>query len=200
MRKLKIKSPVILTIDIVIIGLSSCKDWLTVAPQDKLVKEKFWTKTEDVYSSLAATYDAMRGASLNSLILGEVRADLITFSGSTFSKYIQIGQSNISPTNGAVNWKDYYSAINLANTTMYYNKQVFGKDKTFTKEMLDGVDAECLFIRSLANFYLIRLWKDVPLVITPSISDTSNLYIEKSPENVVIQQIVTDLKKAMERA
>lgn len=200
MRKLKIKSPVILTIVIVIIGLSSCKDWLTVAPQDKLVKEKFWTKTEDVYSSLAATYDAMRGASLNSLILGEVRADLITFSGASFSNYIQIGQSNISPTNGAVNWSEYYNAINLANTTMYFNKDVFGKDKTFTKEMLDGVDAECLFIRSLANFYLIRLWKDVPLVVTPSVSDTSNLYVEKSPENVVIQQIVTDLNKAMEMA
>lgn len=193
MRIFKIKSSVIIAVILVIIGFSSCKDWLTVAPEDKLVKEKFWQKTDDVYSALSATYDAMRGASLNSLILGEVRADLITFSGSSVSNYVLIGQSNISPTNPAVNWEDYYKAINLANTLMYYNKDVYGKDQTFTKEMLDAVDGEALFIRSLAYFYLVRLWKDVPLVIQPSISDTNNIYIEKSKETAVTQQIIDDL-------
>ena len=199
MRKLNIKSSAIIAL-IVIIGFSSCKDWLTVAPQDKLVKEKFWKKTEDVNSALAATYNAMRGASLNSLIMGEVRADLITFSGSTFDDYIRIGESNISPTNDKVNWKDYYKAINLANTLMFYNKEVFERDETFTKEMLDAVDAEALFIRSLAYFYLIRLWKDVPLVLEASISDTTNLYIGKSPETVVTSQIIEDLLKAKDMA
>ncbi|GAB1453744.1 RagB/SusD family nutrient uptake outer membrane protein [Draconibacterium sp.] len=173
---------------------------MTVAPENDLIKEKFWTKTEDVNSALAATYNAMRNASLSSLILGEVRADLITFSGSDFANYIKIGESNISPTNPVVNWKSYYAAINLANTLMYYDKQVFEKDKTFTKEMMDAVDAEALFIRSLAYFYLVRLWKDVPLVLEPSISDTTNLYIGKSPENVVTDQIVKDLLKAKDMA
>jgi hypothetical protein len=200
MRKLNIKSSGIVAFFVVIIAFSSCKDWLTVAPENDLIKEKFWTKTEDVNSALAATYNAMRNASLSSLILGEVRADLITFSGSDFANYIKIGESNISPTNPVVNWKSYYAAINLANTLMYYDKQVFEKDKTFTKEMMDAVDAEALFIRSLAYFYLVRLWKDVPLVLEPSISDTTNLYIGKSPENVVTDQIVKDLLKAKDMA
>lgn len=200
MRKLNIKSSGIVAFFVVIIAFSSCKDWLTVAPENDLIKEKFWTKTEDVNSALAATYNAMRNASLSSLILGEVRADLITFSGSDFANYIKIGESNISPTNPVVNWKSYYAAINLANTLMYYDKQVFEKDKTFTKEMMDAVDAEALFIRSLAYFYLVRLWKDVPLVLEPSISDTTNLYIGKSPENVVTDQIVKDLLKAKDLA
>ena len=200
MRKLNIKSSAIIATLIVIIGFSSCKDWLTVAPENDLIKEKFWTKTEDVNSALAATYNAMRNASLPSLILGEVRADLVTFSGGSFSDYIRIGQSNISPTNPVVNWKDFYSAINLANTLMYYDKEVFDKDKTFTKDMMDAVDAEALFIRSLAYFYLIRLWKDVPLVLEASISDTTNLYIAKSKETVVIDQIIKDLLKAKDMA
>jgi hypothetical protein len=99
-----------------------------------------------------------------------------------------------------VNWKDYYAAINLANTLMYYNKEVFIKDKTFTKEMMDAVDAEALFIRSLAYFYLVRIWKDVPLVLDASISDTTDLYINKSPETVVIQHIIKDLLKAKDMA
>ena len=83
---------------------------------------------------------------------------------------------------------------------MYYDKQVFEKDKTFTKEYLDAVDAEALFIRSLSYFYLVRLWKDVPLVLEPSISDTTNLYLPKSPEKVVINQIIEDLLKAKDMA
>jgi hypothetical protein len=83
---------------------------------------------------------------------------------------------------------------------MFYDKEVFEKDKTFTKEMMDAVDAEALFIRSLAYFYLIRLWKDVPLVLEASISDTTNLYIAKSPESVVVKQIISDLLKAKDMA
>lgn len=180
--------------------LTNCNDWLDVAPDDELVKERFWKKTDDVYGGLAATYNAMRSASLHSLILGECRADLINFTGPSFTEYAQIAASNISPTNSAVSWRHYYNAINLANTLMHYNKEVFELDNTFTKEMMDGIDAEALFIRSLAYFYLVRLWKDVPLVLEASISDTTNLYIPKSTEKEVIQQIINDLYKAKEMA
>lgn len=200
MRKLNIKSTVLAAILIVFIAATSCQDYLTVAPENDLIKEKFWTKTADVNSALAASYNALREASLQSLIFGEVRADLVNFSGGSFADYAKIGQSNISPTNSVVNWKAYYSAINLANTVMFYDKEVYEKDKTFTKEMMDAVDAEALFIRSLSYFYLVRLWKDVPLVLDASISDTTNLYIGKSPEKVVIKQIIEDLLKAKDMA
>lgn len=198
MRKLNINSSVIVAI--LVIATTSCQDYLTVAPENDLIKEKFWTKTEDVNSALAATYNAMREASLQSLIFGEVRADLVQFTSNSFADYAKIGQSNISPTNPVVNWKAYYSAINLANTLMFYDKEVFEKDKTFTKEKMDAVDAEALFIRSLAYFYLVRIWKDVPLVLDASISDTTDLYINKSPENVIVKQIINDLLKAKDMA
>ena len=200
MRKLNIKSSVIVAILGLFMATTSCQDYLTVAPENDLIKEKFWTKTDDVNSALAASYNALRKASLPSLLFGEVRADLVQFTGGSFADYAKIGQSNISPTNPVVNWKDYYAAINLANTLMYYNKEVFEKDKTFTKEMMDAVDAEALFIRSLAYFYLVRIWKDVPLVLDASISDTTDLYINKSPETVVIQHIIKDLLKAKDMA
>lgn len=200
MKKLKIKKYILFPSVLMLIVTMSCKDWLTVAPENDLIKEKFWTKTEDVNGALAATYNAIRGVSLNSLIMGEVRADLVDFSGASFADYVRIGESNISPTNDKVNWADYYKAINLANTLMYYDKQVFELDKTFTQDMMDAVDAEALFIRSLAYFYLVRLWKDVPLVTEASISDTSNLYLPKSKESVVVQQIISDLLKAKDMA
>jgi len=200
MKKYNIYHPINFAILLIVLSLSACKDYLTIAPENNLIKDKFWTKTDDVYSSLAATYDAFRGTSLQSFIWGELRADLVTFSGVATGDYAKIAGSDINPSNGKINWGPYYKAINLANTLMYYDNDVFAKDKTFTQKMKDGVDAEALFIRSLSYFYLVRVWKDVPLVIEPSISDTVNLYIEKSSEKVVINQIIKDLLIAKDKA
>ncbi|MGC9341397.1 MAG: RagB/SusD family nutrient uptake outer membrane protein [Bacteroidales bacterium] len=200
MRKRNIKISVISGLILSLLVVSSCEDWLSIAPENNLIKEKFWAKTSDVHGALAATYDALRSASLQSLIFGELRADLFEFTGADFTDYAKIAASNISPTNGAINWGNYYSAINLANTLMYYDDEVYEKDETFTLEMMNAIEAEALFIRSMSYFYLVRLWKDVPLVLEPSISDTSNLYIPKSSEKEVLAQIKKDLIKAMDMA
>jgi len=196
MKKFNMYSPLRLVILMIFLAFSSCQDWLSIAPENDLIKEKFWTKTADVNGALAAAYNALRSASLQSLIFGELRADLVEFTGNDFADYDKIAASNISPTNWVVNWRDYYSAINLANTLMYYDDEVFEQDQTFTQEMKDGIEAEARFIRSVAYFYLVRLWKDVPLILEPSISDTSNLYIGKSTEKVVLDHVISDLEAA----
>jgi hypothetical protein len=199
MLKYRIKYPISLAILLLTLLVSSCKDYLTIPPDTSLIKEKFWTKREDVDGALAATYDAFRDGALASFIWGELRADLVEF-GDGFGGYNQVAASDITPSNGNISWESYYKAINLANTLMFYDKEVFKKDKTFTQEMMDGVDAEALFIRSLSYFYLVRLWKEVPLMLEPSISDTSALFLPKSPENVVVDQIIADLLKAKDMA
>jgi len=200
MQKIRIKSKVILSILLLLFILPACSDWLTLAPESDLIKEKFWSKREDVNSALAASYNALRSSSMQSLIFGEVRADMVTFSTTSFSDYDKIAKSDISPTNGAVNWSKYYTAINLANTLMYFDKEVLTKDRTFTQEMKNGVDAEALFIRSLSYFYLVRIWKNVPLVLEPSISDTANLFLPASKEKEILNQIIIDLLKAKDLA
>ncbi|MFH0756004.1 MAG: RagB/SusD family nutrient uptake outer membrane protein [Bacteroidota bacterium] len=179
---------------------TSCSEWLTVVPENDLVREKFWRKTEDVESALGASYDALRNASLQSLIFGELRADLVTFTGAPFADYAQIAGSDISPTNPVITWQEYYKAINLANTLMVYDDEVFELDQTFTPELKDAIEAEARFIRSVAYFYLVRLWKDVPLVLEASISDTSNLYLGKSTESEILSNIIKDLLTAREMA
>jgi hypothetical protein len=200
MKKYNIYHPINFAILLIALSLSACKDYLTIAPETSLIKDKFWTKTDDVYSALAATYNAFRDASLESFIWGELRADLVTFSGAAVGDYAKIAASDINPTNSTINWGPYYKTINLANTLMYYENDVMAKDKTFTQKMKDGVDAEALFLRSLSYFYMVRVWKDVPLVIEPSLSDTANLYLPKSTEKVVIKQIIKDLLIAKDKA
>lgn len=200
MKRIHINSAVKTAILIVIFSFTSCKDWLTVVPETELIKDKFWKKTEDVTSALGAAYNALRSASLESLIWGELRADLVVIAGSDFSGYEQIAGSDISPSNDVITWKKYYEAINLANTLMYFDDEVAAQDETFTPEMQAAIESEALFIRAMAYFYLVRIWKDVPLVTRASISDTSDLYVAKSPEHLVIDQIVDDLITARQTA
>lgn len=199
MVKYRIFNPLFLAVIMVAMTLSSCKDWLSIAPENNLIKEKFWSKREDVDGALAATYDAFRDGAKNSFIYGEIRADIVVF-GDQFTNYNRIASSDISPSNSAISWGSYYKTINLANTLMFYDNEVQKKDKTFTQEMKDGVDAEALYLRSLSYFYLVRIWKDVPLVLEPSISDTTNLFLPKSSEKKVIHQIIEDLLKAKDLA
>jgi len=200
MFKYRILIPSSFALIIALFLLSSCKDWLTIAPEDNLVKEKFWQKRADVEGALAAVYDSFRDNAQASFIWGELRADLIQF-GDQFESYNKIAKSDIRPSSSPVNWSGYYKTINYANTLMYYDKEVFKKDKTLTKEILDGVDAEALFLRSLSYFYLVRLWKDVPLLVEPSLSDTSSTYfVPKSTEKEVIHQVIADLLKAKDLA
>ena len=107
MKKIHINSPIKTAILIVLFSFTSCSDWLTVVPETELIKDKFWKKTEDVNSALGAAYNALRNASLESLIWGELRADLVIISGSNFSDYERIAGSDISPSNDAIDWKHY---------------------------------------------------------------------------------------------
>lgn len=180
----------------ILLVITSCNDWLSIAPENDLIKEKFWSKKADADGALAAAYNAFRDAALESFIWGELRADIAEFSGNSFADYNSIASSNISITNPRISWSKYYNAINLANTFMYFADEVVEKDKSFTAEMKQAYDAEMLFIRALSYFYLVRLWKEVPLVIDASVSDQGDLFLPKSTEREIIDQIIADLTKA----
>lgn len=180
--------------------LPSCIDWLNIEPENDLIEDEFWTKTEDVEGVLAAMYDAFRESSLECLIWGELRADMVYFYGTALADYNRIAQSDISITNEKINWKNYYKTINLANTLMYFSNQVMEKDKTFTKRIKQSIDAEAIFLRSLCYFYLVRLWKDVPFILNPSVSDTVDLFLPKSTEHEILNQLIKDLEIAKDIA
>jgi len=185
---------------LILVTVTQCTSWLDLEPENDLIEDEFWTRSEDVEAMLAATYNGFRNVALNNLIMGEIRGDMVRFSGSSFSNYNRIAQSDITTTNPMVNWEGYYRTINLANTLLYYTPIVFERDKTFSIDQKEGIEAEALFLRSLSYFYLVRIWKDVALVLEPMISDTVNIFLPKSTESEVLRQIVRDLKRAEEMA
>jgi starch-binding outer membrane protein, SusD/RagB family len=197
MEKFIIYSKRITAFFLMIFLFSACENWLDIAPEKNLVKNDFWKKTEDAENALAATYSSFRDAALESFVWGELRADMVMgFPGD----YSPIAVSDINPINKVIDWAKYYKTINLANTLMYYDKAVLENDKSFTQKMKNGMDAEALFLRSFCYFYLVRIWKNVPLVTNPSISDTCDIYPGISDESTIIQQIISDLLTAKDLA
>jgi starch-binding outer membrane protein, SusD/RagB family len=192
----KMKTKILAYLMLIVGILTGCDNWMNLEPEDDLIKQEFWKKKADVEAVLAATYDAFRDNSLNSLIWGEIRADMVDIYGPDFNDYARIAGSDINPTNGVIKWKDYYFVINMANTLLEFSPEVLDLDEEFSEREKLAYDAEALFIRSLTYFYLVRLWKEVPLNLSSSSTDTVNFYLPKSSEREVLNQIVKDLTYA----
>ena len=105
-------------------------------------------------------------------------------------------ESNIYPDNGLCNWENFYKVINYCNEVIHYIPEVQANDNTFSDYIRDGFLSEAYFLRSLSYFYLVRIFKDVPLVLEPTLTDASFVYPEKSTEDQVLDKITEDLEQA----
>ena len=184
-----------LIVSILILSPVACNNWLDLEPENDLVKQEFWQKKEDVAAVMAAMYDAYRENSDELWTWGEVRADMVQFT-SGFGDYQSIGRSDILPTNRSINWSGFYNAINLANTILLFSKDVLALDETFEFKIEQAYESEALFIRAKCYFDLVRVWKEVPLILEASSSDTVSFSVPKNTEAEIIRQIETDLLKA----
>lgn len=189
--KMKFKHIVVI---LAIIMQVSCNDWLELQPPGGLIREEFWKTKEDVEAALMGAYDAMARLDGLFFLFGEIRADMVKGDVNQSEEQRRISQNNIYPENGMANWNRFYQVINYCNEVIKNAPLVKQIDNTFTDYQLKGLMAEAYFLRSLTYFYLVRLYKDVPLVLEPSESDDTDFYIPKSDEAVVLSQITKDLE------
>jgi starch-binding outer membrane protein, SusD/RagB family len=190
-------------ISIVILALItqfSCNDWLELPPRNGLVREEFWQTKEDVEAVVMAAYFTF--ADMDDMLFkyGEMRGDLLKGDYSQSGGERMIMEGSIYPDNGMNNWQNFYKVINYCNEVIHYAPQVQDNDNTFTDYLMYGFMSEAYYLRSLSYFYLVRIFKDVPLVLEPTLTDATPVYPAKSTENQVLDQITTDLEMAREWA
>ena len=190
-------------------GISSCSKWLDLKPEDGIVSSDFWKTKEQVQSAVIGCYASLLGApagvSDRSLaeylfLWGELRADMISSGPGITDEEQQIINVNILPGNSITSWSAVYRTINYCNTIIDHAAEVQQYDKTFTQTALNNYVAEAKGLRSLLYFYLVRSFGDVPLVLKSTATDEDISPIAKTSKDVVLQQIVTDLKDAFEKA
>ena len=172
---------------------SSCSDWLAVEPGDSQVAESYWSSKADVDNMLMGGYSYLRSTTESYLIpYGEVRAGLVYHRSAS-----KLQQLNIVSTLSLTNWSSFYKIVNVANVVLNNAHKVQKEDPTYTDPELNSHLCEAYFLRALAYFYLVRNWRDVPIV-TEGVEDDSKPFLyAKSPEADVIAQIKSDIRTAL---
>ena len=196
----KIKS--LICIALVGLSVSSCKDFLTLMPLNDIVLENFWTNKSDVESVLLGAYSAMEKSDcvIRMSIWGEMRSDNIVAGRNPSDDILQITKDNILETNSYNNYRCFYDVINRANTVLHFAPIVAEEDPNYTGADLLANKAEAIALRSLAYWYLIRAYKDVPYTTIPSIDDTHDFFIGQTPFEEVLDSLINDLESVKKYA
>lgn len=179
----------------VAVSLTACNDYLDIMPENSLPTENMWKSKSDVESALFAGYYNLRSSIQSHLIpLGELRAGCVRRrSGNDLDKL------DIKPTSGDfTDWNIFYKVIADANGVIANAGKARSNDATYTVEEMNSHLCEAYFLRALSYFYIVRNWRDAPLILQPVESDDMELYLTQSKEATIIAQIKKDLQTAIE--
>ena len=176
----------------------ACNDFLTISPTDKIVLEDFWKSKQDVESVVAESYRLMtqKDFTYRLVVWGEMRSDNVIEGNGVPSDVKNILEANLLPSNGYVTWNIFYQIINNCNIVLKYAPGVLDEDPDFTQGDLDVVRGEMLAIRALCHFYLVRTFRDVPLLTDAMVDNSQNLYQPQVDPLVALEQCLEDLYEA----
>lgn len=174
----------------------SCDDFLSIEPLNDIVLEKFWTNESDVTSVMNSCYTQLESSDCiqRMIVWGELRSDNMTAGAGIGNDLNQILKENLLETNSMTNWQCFYQVINRCNTVLHYAPGVNKLDPNFTDSELKATMAEATALRALCYFYLIRTFRDVPYVTTPSIDDTQNYRVAPSKFDAVLDSLITSVE------
>lgn len=174
----------------------SCEDFFELKPTNEMVLDEFWQTESDVLSVTGACYRAMQqpGFMQRLMIWSEFRSDNVILGNNVGTDLLYIGNLNILPSNNYAYWGDFYNVINLCNTVEHFAPQVCEKDPNFIVSQMRSYLAEAKAIRAFCYFTLVRTFRDVPLIVEPTVDDTQEFQCAQTDPNELIDFLIDDLK------
>lgn len=178
-----------------VLVFTSCNDYLEIYPENVQPTDEYWSSKEEVDATLNAGYYYLREAVETYLIpWGELRAGCVSSRGSN-----TLQRFEIKPTEKTLSkWSQMYKIVNAANLVLKNGEKALENDDTYTQEELNSHHCEAYWLRALAYFYIVRNWRDAPLVTEPFETDEMTFNLPKSGEKEIIAQIKNDLLKAIQ--
>ena len=182
-----------------IITMGSCtKDFLDVPPKGTTLEAVYYKDQSQALAGLVAVYDVMRknsGGFENMITMMNAGSDdhFAGGGGATDGAGIQ-GFSNytLSPTTiPASFWNDHYQGVFRANFLLTKLPDV-PMDEALKARYV----AETKALRANYYFNLVRMFKNVPLILVPLATSEFNSVLQATPQ-AVYEQIELDLQAAM---
>jgi hypothetical protein len=182
---------------ILVTGMYSCNGWLDLAPEDGVIRDNFWKTKEEVHSAVMGCYASMMENDVMTryFIWGEMRADMVEPTARANNDILAIYNGEIVSANGYTSWYYFYRTINQCNTVIELAPLAQQKDMSFSETLLKQYIAEVTCLRSLAYFYLVRTFRDVPYITQASIYDHQNFSVPQSSQEEVLDSLVSSLKR-----
>jgi len=196
MKMMKIKY---FFIAIASVSLGSCtKDFVDLTPKGAFLSDNYYANQEQATAALVGVYDPIRkntGGFENTIAMMNAGSDdhVAGGGGATDGAGIQ-GFSNHTLTSTNIPgsfWNDYYQGIFRANTLLVKLPGV-----EMTEDLKERFTAEARALRAIYYFDLVRMFKNVPLLLDPLTA--TNMYdVEQATPEAVYAQIENDLLAAI---
>jgi len=188
------------------LSTSSCTDWLTIYPQDRVVEENFWEDKNDLEGVRYGAYRQMASTVSQFAVWGDLRSDSYSINSVDHSDqknrntYIEIIQGMPDSSMSVFDWGGVYTTINYCNKVLSHGAEVLAKDKQFTSGEWIQMEAEMTALRALNYFYLIRAFKDVPYTTKVINKDAEVEDFPLTNQLVVLDSIINDCERVKGKA
>lgn len=149
------------------LGATSCEDFLTLYPQDRVVEENFWEDKNDLEGVRYGAYQHLAGTVEKLIVWGDIRSDAYAQNDYSdqqkqYDLYKKIVEAQLDSTMDVYDWGSVYTTINYCNKVLSHGEQVLERDAQFTRTEWEQMKAEMTAMRALNYFYLLRAFKNIP--------------------------------------
>jgi len=175
--------------------LTGCKKFLNEQPQTEIGASDFWKSEDDIKSGLAAMYDGLQSSFDNDYTLwGDSRTDEVWRTQYGVDDHVL---NALSATSSGTNWSNLYTTINRANLAIKNIPIIKSTYQTgLDDKLVHNYLAQAYAGRAFCYFWIVRLWGDAPLWLTPYENISQDPYKERTPANIVLDTLYSDLQKA----
>jgi tetratricopeptide (TPR) repeat protein len=187
----------ILIVTTFVFMLSSCENYLELAPEHQINEQVFYRTAEDFETALIGTYAPWQDFHDGALIrLGELTTDntMITWSSPTTAES-ELDENEVTSTNGFVGamWSVGFQTVSRCNNIL---NRIEGED--IDETLKSQYKAEAMFLRAYSYFYLVRFFGDLPIITRSftSPNEVAEFDMTRLPAEEVYDFIINDLTTA----
>jgi len=194
------KKITIIAIGFLLLFSISCQKQLELEPYS-IHYDNYYQTQEDAIGAINAAYSPLTNVNqYNSYLwlIQDVSSD-DCFSRSTLNdpNIHQFNKYDLQSTNTYLSgiWKGSYLGISRANIVL-----LKVPDIEMDSALKSRIIGEALFLRGLYHFNLVRIFGDIPLVLSPISENLTEeeLYVYRTPKDQVYNQIIEDFTMAVE--
>lgn len=195
---MKLYNKVVLVLCLAAAGLlSSCSlidDFMTVYPTNQITSETFWEDKNDLQSVVNACYTQLYSCTDRMFVWGEIRSDNFLLTSESNENIKNIMNANLLPANSWFDWSTFYTGISFCNLCLQKGPEIVEKDASFSANDWKPIEAELKALRALYYFYLVRAFRDVPLVVEANdTSEGAKNPVPQTSSEEILSFLISDL-------